>query len=97
MAGRLETFDIVLYLTTSGAAETDDSSQFATFYKRHVVESVGLRSEDDHSDFVLLEPPVNPYQRGIPVEFGGKGKRHAMFGLVGVVLGRIELDSHALL
>lgn len=32
--GRLETFDIVLYLTTIGAAQADDLSHFATVYKR---------------------------------------------------------------
>jgi hypothetical protein len=72
-AGRLETFDIVLHLTTIGAAETDDPSHFATVCKRHVVQGVRLRSEGDHSDFVVLQPAVNPHQRGIPVEFDGKG------------------------
>jgi hypothetical protein len=93
-AGRLETFDIVFHPTTIGAAEADDSPDFATVYKRHVLQSAGLRSEGDQSDFLVLEPAVNPHQRGILIEFDGEGKGHAVLCLVRGVLRGIELDSH---
>jgi hypothetical protein len=85
--GRLETFDIVFHLTTGSAAEADDPSHGATVHKRHVVQSVGLRSEGDHSDFGIVESAINPHQRGIPVGFDSEGKGYAVFRLICGVLG----------
>jgi len=59
--GRLEIFDIVLYLATIGAAQADDPSQFATVYKCHVVQDFGFWSERDHSRLAVLDPSINPY------------------------------------
>jgi hypothetical protein len=95
--GRLEIFDIVFYLATIGTAQTDDSSRFTTVYKCHVVQDFGFRSERDHSHLAVLEPVINPHQRGFSVEFTCHGQGHAVFRLVCHVLGRIELDMHALL
>ena len=67
IVGRLEIFDMVLYLATIGAAQTDDSSRFTTIYKRHVVQDFGFRSERDHSRLSVLEPVINPHQRSFPV------------------------------
>jgi hypothetical protein len=67
-AGRLGTFDIVLHLSTIGTAQTDDPSRFATLYKRHVVQDAGLWRERDHSQLAVLEPIINPHQRGFPIE-----------------------------
>ena len=36
-AERLDIFDIVFYLATIGAAQTDDASRCSMAYKRHVV------------------------------------------------------------
>ena len=97
MVGRLEIFDIVFYLATIGTAQTDDSSRFTTVYKCHVVQDFGFRSERDHSRLAVLEPVINPHQRGFPVEFSCHGQRNTVFRLVCQVLGWIELDKHALL
>src|ERR1035438_1964736 len=95
--GRLETFGIVLYLTTIGAAKADDPSSGDTIYKRHVVQNPGVRSERDHSHFVVLKPIINPHQRGFPIELDRHDQGHAVFRLVCIILGWIELDTHALL
>jgi hypothetical protein len=95
--GRLDALDIVLDLTASGLAQTDDSLHVATFNKGHVVQGVGLRRERDHAQFVVLEAGVDPDQRGIPIEFASQAQRDAMPGLVLGVLRRIELDSRALM
>ena len=94
---RLDVFDIVFYLATIGAAQTDDSSRFATVYKRHVVQDFGFRSERDHAHLAVLEPVINPHQRSFQVEFACYLQRYAVFRLVCHVLGWIELELHALL
>jgi hypothetical protein len=68
MAGRLKTFDIVFYLSTGGAAQADDSSNFSAIYKCHVVQDIGFWSKGDHSQFTVLVPFINPNQRGVPIE-----------------------------
>jgi hypothetical protein len=95
--GRLDTLDIVLDLTTSGLAQTDDSLHFATFNKGHVVQGLGLRRERDHAQLAILKAGVDPGQRGIPVEFASQGQRYAMPDLVLCVFRRIELDLHTLM
>lgn len=42
---RLDTFDIVSYLSTIGTAQAYDPSRLATIYKDHAVEDTGLRRE----------------------------------------------------
>jgi hypothetical protein len=96
-AGRLETFGIVLYLTTIGTAKADDPSYIATIYKCHVVQDFGVRSERAHSHLLVLEPFINPHQRSFSIEFDRHKQGHAMFRLVCRILGWIEFDTHALL
>ncbi|MDP3032289.1 MAG: hypothetical protein Q8N33_09455 [Rhodocyclaceae bacterium] len=89
--------DIVLYLTTIGAAKADDPSHIATIYKGHVVQDFGVRSERNHSHLVVLKPFINPHQRGFSIEFDRHEQGHAVFRLVCLILGWIEFDTHALL
>jgi hypothetical protein len=42
--GRLETLDIMLYLSTIGAAQANDPAHITSVYKCHVVKNLGLRS-----------------------------------------------------
>src|SRR6185503_1957491 len=95
--GRLETFDIVLYLTTICAAQADYPSHFATVYKRNVVQNRGLRSECNHPNLVILKAIINPHQRGFPIELASDRQGHAMLSFVGRVLDGVEIDFHALL
>lgn len=97
MVDALDAFDIVLHLTTVGAAQADDSSRVASIYKRHVVQGVSLRGERDHSQLGLVKPIINPHQRSFPIEIGCQGQGDTVFGLVPLVFDRIELDSHFLL
>src|SRR6266571_5850901 len=64
--GRLETFDIVLYLTTIGAAQNDYPQHLATVYKRNVVQDCSFRSERNHSHLVVVKPIINPNQQRPP-------------------------------
>ena len=92
IVGRLEIFDIVFHLAMIGMAQTDDSSRFTTVYKRHVGQNPGFRSERDHSRLAVLEPVINPHQRGFPVESTCHRQSDAVFRWVCLVLGWIELD-----
>jgi hypothetical protein len=94
--GRLEIFDIVLYLASIGTTKTDDSSRLCPVNKCHAVQGFGLGCERDHSHLVVFKPIINPYQRRFPVEFNGHAQRQAMLGLVGRILDRIELDVHCI-
>jgi hypothetical protein len=87
----------VLYLTTTGAANADDPSRFATIYKGHVVQNFGIRCESDHSHLVVLKPFINPHQRAFSIEFHRLEQGHAVFRLVCLILGWIEFDTHSLL
>lgn len=75
-------------------AEADDPACFTTIHKRHVVQGVGLGGEGDHANFVIPVSFVNPYKRGIPVEFGAECKGYAMLRLIGDALDRIEFDFY---
>jgi hypothetical protein len=75
----------------------DDPSHIATIYKGHVVQDFGIWSESDHSHLVVLEPFINPHQRGLPIEFDRHEQGHAMFRLVFLILSWIEFDTHTLL
>jgi hypothetical protein len=97
MTGRSETFDIVLHLTTVGAAKADDPSHFATIHKGHVLPDCGIRRARDHSHLLVLKPFINPHQRGLPIEFACHERGHPVFRLVRLSLGWIEFDSDALL
>ena len=94
--GRLDVFDIIFYLATIGAAQADDPSHITTVYKC-VIQDLCDRGERNHSRFVVLEPIINPHQRGFPVEFAGQRQGHAMPDLVCRILGPVELNMHALL
>ena len=97
MGCRLETFDIVLHLTTIGTAHADDSSYVASVYERYVVQDFGLWRERDHPQLAVLESLINPYKRSFPVEFTCKRKRHSVLGLISRILVRIELETQYLL
>jgi len=84
-------------LATCGAAQADYPSHFAMVYKRHVVQNFSSRGERNHSYLAVLEPVIDPHQRGFPVEFIRQGQRDAVLRLVCLVLARIKLDSRALL
>ena len=92
----LETFDIVLHLSTSGAAQADDPEHFAMIYKCHVLQGLGFRRESNHSHLRVIKPVINPHQRDIPVEFARNNQRHSVLPLVLHVLGWVELDFHAI-
>lgn len=87
----------MLYLTTIGAAKTDDPSCCPTIHKRHAVQNLGVWRECDYPHLVLLNPIINPHQRGFPIEFDRHEQGHAVFRLVGHILCWIEFDTHALL
>ena len=87
----------MLYLTTIGAAKADDPSHFATVYKGHAVQDFGVRNERDHAHLVVLEPFINPHQRGFSIELDRHEQGHAVFRLVCLILGQIEFDTHALM
>jgi hypothetical protein len=94
--GRLEIFDIVLYLPSIGTAKADDSSRWYPVNKCHVVKGFGLGRESDHAHLVVLKPIINPYQRGFLVEFLGHAQRQTMFDLIRGVFDRIELNTHCI-
>lgn len=90
-------FDIVLYLSTIGAPQTDDSSHAPAIYVCHAVEEAGERRERDMTCFAVLEPSVDPHERGFPIEFDGECQRNAMLREIGGVLLRVELDLYSLM
>jgi hypothetical protein len=61
--GRLKTLDIVLHLSTIGAAQADYPSHFASINKSYVVQDPGFRCERDHARLFVLEPTVDPEYR----------------------------------
>ena len=62
----LAIFDMVLHLTTSGAAQADDPSHFASINKGNVIQDPGLRYQRDHARFVVIGPAIDPDQRQLP-------------------------------
>lgn len=91
---RLDVFDIVLYLATSGMTKADNPANIATFYKGHVVQGVGFRCQRNHPDLAILKPPVYPDQRSFPVKLGCHRQRDPVFTAVPLVFGGIELNLH---
>jgi hypothetical protein len=69
---------------------------FTSVYKRHAVQDIAFGRERDHAQLAVAEAGVLPCQRSIPIETFRESQRHAMFGPVGRILCRIELDSHEL-
>lgn len=64
---RLAGFDIVFYLSSVGATKADDSPGAPSIHKRHVVEDSGAWGESGEPGLSVLEPVVDPDQRGLPV------------------------------
>src|SRR5689334_8905309 len=95
IAGRLEVFlevvDIVLHLSAFGSAETDDPSCIAAVNKGHVVQRVRLGRESDHAQLIVIEPSVQPHERGVPIKPSRQRQRHTVLGSVGLVLSGVEL------
>jgi hypothetical protein len=94
---RLDTLDIVCYLSTIGSAQAYDPSRLTTIYKGHVVEDLGLRRERYHAQLAVFEAIVDPNQRGFPIELGCQSQGDTVLCLIHGVFGWIELNSHALL
>ena len=97
MTGDLDTFDIVLHLSTVGPAQADDSSCIATIYECNAVEGFGLWRESDHSQLRVVKPIINPDQSSFPIELGCQCQRDTVLNLVPGVFVWVELDSHNLL
>jgi hypothetical protein len=94
MADFPDVFDIVLSLAARGAPHADDPLNIATLDKGDVVKSMGPRGKCDQPQFLIVETLVDPHQRRIPIKFARHRQGHAMLGLVGSVLVRVELDPH---
>jgi hypothetical protein len=88
--------DIALHLSTIGAPQTDDSSDFAAIYEGDVIQDPSLRCDCQDPVLTVALPVVNPEQGVIPVQRGGNGKRQPVLLDVQAVLGRIEFKSDAL-
>lgn len=93
---RLAGFDIVFYLASVGATQADDSTGAPSIHKRHVVENSGAWGERDEPGLSVLEPIVDPDQRGLPIELGRECQRHTVLRKVAGVFLRIEVDLHVL-
>jgi hypothetical protein len=94
---RLDTFDIVLHLSTIGSAQAYDPSHLATIYKGHVVEDLGFLRERYHAQLAVFEAIIDPNQRGFPIELDCQRQGDAVLCLIRGVFGWIELNSHSLL
>lgn len=84
----------MLHLATFGSAQTDDSPDFASFNKGPVVQRIGLRSQRDHAQLLILKPIIQPHKRGVPVEVIAQVHGDAMIGDIGRVFDWIKPDSH---
>jgi hypothetical protein len=87
----------VFYLATVGATQADDPPGAPSIHKRHVVEDSGAWGERDKPGLSVLEPIVDPDQRGLLIEFGRECQRHTVLREVAGVFLRIEVDLHVLM
>jgi len=94
---RLDTFDIVLYLSTIGSAQAYDPAHVATIHKGHAVEDLGFWRERYHAQLSVFEAIIDPNQRGFPIELGCQSQGDTVLCKICGVLGRVEFNSHALL
>ena len=82
-AARLEIFDIVFHLATSGTAQTDNPADLTKFNKSYVLQGHGFGCERDHSQFVVFKACIDPDERSIPIELFSEFQRNAVTCKVG--------------
>ncbi|OGB26856.1 MAG: hypothetical protein A3I66_22170 [Burkholderiales bacterium RIFCSPLOWO2_02_FULL_57_36] len=62
----------MLYLSTFGSAQTNNSPHLTTINKSHVLQRIGFGGERNHAHLVVLETIIHPYKRSIPIKLSRK-------------------------